>query len=153
MLIDGVAGEKFDQIYGTDGGNYYGAGSGLANPGQFPVAFSPDGTRYAYAARLGNALPMVIGKRDGSLLRRHRPRAVRWRRPGPIPWWPTGNSTSGITAPCGVTRCGRITRRSAAAVRLGGTLRRDVGCRFGAMRRPWESVGFLNTRPAGYRKR
>ncbi len=64
VLIDGVADEKFDQIYGTDGGNYYGAGSGLANPGQFPVAFSPDGTRYAYAARLGNEYVVILDGKE-----------------------------------------------------------------------------------------
>lgn len=64
VLIDGVAGEKYDQIYGLDGGAFYGAGSGLANPGMFSVAFSPDGTRYAYAARRGEEYVVILDGKE-----------------------------------------------------------------------------------------
>jgi hypothetical protein len=52
VWYDGVEGPKFDEILPQNGGN---------------VAFSPDGNRYAYCARLGNQLVVMV---DGKELTR-----------------------------------------------------------------------------------
>jgi len=52
VWYDGVEGPKFDEILPQNGGN---------------VAFSPDGNRYAYCARLGNQLVVMV---DGKELSR-----------------------------------------------------------------------------------
>ncbi len=64
VIIDGVSSPAYDQVLGVDGATYFGASSGLANPGLFPVAFSPDGTRTAYAARLGNEYLVIVDGKE-----------------------------------------------------------------------------------------
>lgn len=63
VVVDGETSPPYDQVLGADGANYFGANSGLANPGLFPVVFSADGAHYAYAARLGtDYLILLDGK-------------------------------------------------------------------------------------------
>jgi len=64
VVIDGESSPPYDQVLGTDGASYYGASSGLANPGLFPVAFSPDGARYAYVARLGPEYLVILDGKE-----------------------------------------------------------------------------------------
>jgi len=64
VIIDGESSPPYDQVLGTDGASYFGASSGLANPGLFPVAFSPDGTRYAYVARLGPEYLVILDGKE-----------------------------------------------------------------------------------------
>jgi hypothetical protein len=69
VVIDGVEGEKFDQILNAAGEvnvQYFDTGF-VMNQGfkwQGPVAFSPDGTRYAYAARLSKEIIVILDGKE-----------------------------------------------------------------------------------------
>jgi hypothetical protein len=80
VTIDGVDGEKFDEILQAAAGVevvYDSGGSVVAVPVRWrgPVAFSPDGSRYAYAARQGKEVVVILDGKE--IFARH----TRWR------WW------------------------------------------------------------------
>ncbi len=69
VTIDGVDGEKFDEILQAAAGVevvYDSGGSVVAVPVRWrgPVAFSPDGSRYAYAARQGKEVVVILDGKE-----------------------------------------------------------------------------------------
>lgn len=69
VTLDGVEGEPFDQIFNSAVGvniQKYPDGSIMWQRAtcQGPVAFSPDGTRHAYAARVGQEVVVILDRQE-----------------------------------------------------------------------------------------